>query len=253
MRSSGFGPRREADRERGPEDGRARVPGGVVGVDEEAVAVPFPKREHGLPRRRVGYGHEPPAAPSMLLQSQKPTASRSRRTAQPHRTRPPPIGPTTRGRGLVGRGAVRSETAPRRSGSCSPPRSSAWRGSSGRRVGVEVVVVPAVEQALVGRLQTDRAAPAARGPRRARRAHRRRRSRGPRRRRCSGNCRWRSGAWLRPAEQVHGLVRLDGRVDAAPAWPRSTRATMPGCPSPLFALSWDGLSSGFTVARPQNR
>ena len=27
---------------------------------------------------------------------------------------------------------------------------------------------------------------------------------------------------------------------------------MPGWPSPLFAFAWDGRSSGFTVAKPQN-
>ena len=37
-----------------------------------------------------------------------------------------------------------------------------------------------------------------------------------------------------------------------PQQPRSIRATEPGWPSPLFALSADGRSSGFTEASPQN-
>ena len=50
--------------------------------------------------------------------------------------------------------------------------------------------------------------------------------------------------WTSSCASMEGLT--------PPQQPRSTRATMPGCPSPLFALSCDGLSSGFTVATPQN-
>ena len=60
-RSKGCDPR-APDRERGPEHGRARVSGRVVGVDEEPVAVSSPGRGRP-PRRRVGNRHEPPATP----------------------------------------------------------------------------------------------------------------------------------------------------------------------------------------------